>query len=175
MSGMTDGKQQQRDAQWSNVSKLFWPAMVMSAAMAACAEVLHRTSAYPQAVFAPVHADTRTWLYVALMYLFLIPALFLRMRRLLSGYPVPWNPPGRRWLLGLFSLILCSGMMILPVIVLVMGEDAAGRGRGLYRLFTGSLLGTCLVGGVLAYAAAMSAWLLLFATPRLLFPQAPSR
>ncbi|MDT3501994.1 transporter [Stenotrophomonas maltophilia] len=174
MPGLTDGKQQQRDAQWSKFSKLFWPAMAMSAALTACAELLHRTGVYPQSVFTASDVDARTSLYVGLMYVFLVPTLFLRMRQLLSHYPVPWNPRGKRWLLGLFSLILCSGMIMLPVIVLAVGDDAAGRGRSVYRLFTGSLFGTCLVGGVLAYGAAMAAWL-LSATPRLLFPKPPSR
>lgn len=173
MSGIND-RQQQRNAQWGTVSRLFWPAMAMSAVLVAGAEVLHRTGAYPQAMLDGA-ADVRTWLYVALMYLIAIPMLFFRMRRLLEGYCVPWNPPAKRWLLGAFSLILCSGMMLLPVIVLSIGNCAAGRGRGLYQLFTGSLFGTFLVGGVLAYGAAMAAWLLLVGTPKLLFPGPPAR
>ncbi|MBM9912231.1 MULTISPECIES: transporter [Stenotrophomonas] len=174
MSGMNDG-QQQRNAQWGGVSRLFWPAMAMSAVLVAGADVLHRTGAYPQALFDRSSADVGTWLYVALMYLVAIPVLFFRMRRLLVGYPVPWNPPAKRWLLGAFSLILCSGLMLLPVIVLTIGNSAAGRGKGLYQLFTGSFFGTFLVGGVLAYGAAMAAWLLLVGTPKLLFPRPPAR
>ena len=54
---------------------------------------------------------------------------------------------------------------MLPVIVLTVGGSAAGRGKGLYQLFTGSLFGTFLVGTVLAYGAALGAWLLFIGTP----------
>ncbi|MBA0224468.1 transporter [Stenotrophomonas maltophilia] len=174
MSGMTDG-QQLRNAQWGKVSRLFKPAMIISATLAASAETLYRTGVYPRAIFEAGSADARTWLYVALMYLIAFPVLFLWMRRLLAGYPMPWNPPLKRWLLGAFSLILCSGMIVLPVIVLTVGGSAAGRGKGLYQLFTGSLFGTFLVGTVLAYAAALGAWLLFIGTPKLLFPKLGSR
>jgi hypothetical protein len=170
MSGMND-RQQQRNAQWGSVSRLFWPAMAMSALLAAGAHVLHRTGAYPHALLDSAGTDVRSWLYVALMYLVAIPVLFFQMRRRLAGYPVPWSPVLKRWLLGAFSLVLCSGLMLLPVIVLTVGSSAAGRGKGLYQLFTGSLFGTFLVGTVLAYGAAMAAWLLLVGTPRLLFPK----
>ncbi|CRD65212.1 hypothetical protein BN126360168 [Stenotrophomonas thermophila] len=110
MSGMTDG-QQLRNAQWGKVSRLFKPAMIISAALTASAETFYRTGAYPRAIFEAGSADARTWLYVALMYLIAFPVLFLWMRRLLAGYPMPWNPPLKRWFLGAFSLILCSGMI----------------------------------------------------------------
>lgn len=119
MSGMTDG-QQLRNAQWGKVSRLFKPAMIISAALTASAETFYRTGAYPRAIFEAGSTDVRTWLYVALMYLIALPVLFLWMRRLLAGYPMPWNPPLKRWLLGAFSLILCSGMIVLPVIVLTV-------------------------------------------------------
>lgn len=167
---MTDG-QRLRNAQWGKVSRLFRPAMAISVALTASAEALYRTGAYPHAIFDGGSADVRTWLYVALMYLIAIPVLFLWMTRLLAGYPMPWNPLAKRWLLGAFSLILCSGMILLPAIVLTVGDSAAGRGKGLYQLFTGSLLGTFLVGTVLAYGAAMGAWLLFIGTPKLLFPK----
>ncbi|HFK2920117.1 hypothetical protein [Stenotrophomonas beteli] len=64
---------------------------------------------------------------------------------------------------------------MLPVIVLTVGGSAAGRGKGLYQLLTGSLFGTFLVGTVLAYGAAMGAWLLFIGTPKLLFPKRSSR
>ena len=118
MSGMTDG-QQLRNAQWGKVSRLFKPAMIISAALTASAETLYRTGAYPRAIFEAGSTDVRTWLYVALMYLIALPVLFLWMRRLLAGYPMPWNPPLKRWLLGAFSLVLCSGMIVLPAIVLI--------------------------------------------------------
>lgn len=174
MSGMND-EQQQRNAQWGKVSRLFWPAMGISAALTAIAEALYRTGAYPHAMFDGGSTDVRTWLYVALMYLIAIPVLFLWIRRLLAGYPMPWNPLAKRWLLGAFSLILCSGMVLLPAIVLTVGAGAADRGKGLYQLFTGSLLDTFFVGTILAYGAAMGAWLLIVGTPKLLFPKPPER
>ena len=88
---------------------------------------------------------------------------------------MPWNPPLKRWLLGAFSLVLCSGMIVLPAIVLTVGGSAAGRGKGLYQLFTGNLFGTFLVGTALAYGAALGAWLLFIGTPKLLFPKLGSR
>ena len=137
MSGMND-EQQQRNAQWGKVSRLFRPATAISAALTASAEALYRTGAYPRAIFDGGSADVRTWLYVALMYLIAIPVLFLWMRRLLAGYPMPWSPLAKRWLLSAFSLILCSGMVLLPAIVLTVGGSATGRGKGLYQLLTGS-------------------------------------
>ncbi|MFZ4210680.1 hypothetical protein ACOZB2_04475, partial [Pantoea endophytica] len=81
----------------------------------------------------------------------------------------------KRWLLGAYSLIHWSGMIVLPVNVLTFGGSAAGRRNGLYQLFTGNLFGTFLVGTVLAYGAALGAWLLFIGTPKLLFPKLGSR
>lgn len=147
----------------------------MSAELTVCAEVLRQTGAYPLIQLDVGGVDSRAWLYVGLTYLIAIPVRFLLMRRLLTGYPVPWNPLGKRWLLGIFSLILCSGLILLPVMVLAIGEHVAGRGKGFYQLFIGSPIGTFLMGSVLAYGAAMAAWLLLVGTVRLLFPQPPAR
>lgn len=59
MSGMTDG-QQLRNAQWGKVSRLFKPAMIISATLAASAETLYRTGVYPRAIFEAGSADART-------------------------------------------------------------------------------------------------------------------
>lgn len=164
----TDPLQSQRDAQWRSVSRLFWLALGLSAALALAAEMLQRLQLLPPTVSTGVGALDRTWLYVGLLYLVAVPVLFLRMRGALAGYPVPWHPPRRRLLLGALAVVICAGLMLLPLIVLLAGADASGRGQSLYRLFVNSVVGTGLVGAVLGYGVAMAAWLLFCGTPQLL-------
>lgn len=163
--GMDPG-QPRREAQWQEVSRLFKPAMLLSICFTLAAEAIHRLPMVNQLIGGERADDARAWVYVALMYLVSVPLLFFRMRRALSGFKPPDNGLGTRVFVATGGALICIGLIVLPVIVLEWGPSAALRGQSLYLLFSGNVLGTMLVGGVLGYGAALGAWMLLCGVPK---------
>lgn len=164
-----DPEQQRRDAQWQEVSRMFKGAMWLSAAIALVAEVLHRLQAVERLLADDLVVDARAWVYAGLMYLVSVPVLFVRMRRALSGYKPPRNSVSTRIFAMVFGAVSCTGMILLPVIVIRLGPDAAARGHSIYQLFSGSVFGTAVVGGIMGYGAAMAAWMLFCGLPKVVF------
>ncbi len=107
------------------------------------------------------------WAYLAAAYVTLIPAYLLKFSRVWKNRALPASSPRERTLVtALCLLVLPLGLLGGPL-VLWLGEDAVGRSQLFYRIFTRTLIGMGLAGALLTFVAALCAWGLFVALPRL--------
>lgn len=156
-----DSERQQRDAQWRAVSAQYIVSVYLSIAAALVAEGLARWPRSSSMLGDAWGAGSRAMIYVFLLYAVILPVLLVRIFAALRKYRVPARGVGDRLLFAVLAVATLPLIISLPMLLLMMGPQAAGNAHAAYMLFTRSLPGLAVGGSVLAYAAALAIWMLL--------------
>ena len=149
-----------RQEHWDRISALFKHALWMSALAGISAELLMHIPVLSGLVRQNDPQLARTWVYVSLMYVIVVPLLFVRIAITLSKYRPPHHSFFARISVSFFMVVMCLVWILSPAALLKMGDAAIGRAHLAYLAFTQYLLGTILTGAVIFYCVAIAAWLI---------------
>lgn len=169
MRDCQDPALQKREAQWKVVSAQLKVSVYLSIGAALTADGLARWVPSPIQLADDWGMEQQMVIYLSLLYAVVLPVLLVRMFNALREYKVPRRSLPDRLLFAVLAGATLPVIIALPALLLLMGPQTVGRAHSAYMFFTGSLIGTALGGGVMAYAAAIAGWMLVGGMRQLLF------
>ena len=111
--------------------------------------------------------QVRAWIYIFVLYVVIVPVIYLRIIESFSSLKTPDNTLEKRILVTILTFSLSLFICFLPIIVMFIGPDSVGRASAFYHLFVDTLFGLFLCGAMMGYSIALFAWCMSFGLFRL--------